>query len=134
MREGAARARAWGRASLVFLLPPSPSITTEKKRKRTAPHARPHELRTMNASTRPSGASPSADPASGSGTRVHPTTLTRWFVVALGLYSATAFVPRCESRRRVASMPQEMGPRAYISAFIASRPDRRPCSATVRRR
>ena len=88
----------------------------------------------MNASTRPSGASPSADPASGSGTRVHPTTLTRWFVVALGLYSATAFVPRCESRRRVASMPQEMGPRAYISAFIASRPDRRPCSATVRRR
>ncbi len=41
--------------------------------------------------------------------------------------------PSYSSRASVASMPQEMGPRAAISAFMAWAPARRPCSATKRR-
>jgi hypothetical protein len=86
----------------------------------------------MKASTSPSGrpSPPPAEPARGSGTRVQPTTETRWLVVALGLYSAMACVPLCESSRRVASMPHEMGPLAMTSAFIAAAPRSRPCSVT----
>ena len=41
--------------------------------------------------------------------------------------------PKLSSSSWVAEMEQETGPRAMISALIASRPSTRPCSSTTRR-